>query len=69
MLIRVMYGDGRFDMVRNDTLDILIANMKIKKIRRASGWVDVERDEVRKSLGAPWGGAERRAPWPINNEF
>ena len=66
MLVRVMYGDGRFDMVRNDMLDILIANMKIKKIRRASGWVDAERDQVRQSLGAPWEGEERRAPWPLH---
>ncbi len=66
MLIRVMYEDGRFDMVRNDMLDILVANMKIKKIRRASGWVDVERDQVRQSLGVPWEGQERRAPWPLH---
>ncbi len=66
MLIRVMYGDGRFDMVRNDMLDILVANMKIKKIRRASGWVDVERDEIRQSLGVPWDGLEQRAPWPMH---
>ncbi len=66
MLIRVMYGDGRFDMVRNDMLDILVANMKIKKIRRASGWVDVERDEIRHSLGVPWDGLEQRAPWPMH---
>ena len=66
MLIRVMYEDGRFDMVRNDILDILMANMKIKKIRRGTGWVDVGRDEVRQSLGIPWDGEERRAPWPIN---
>ena len=66
MLIRVMYGDGRFDMVRNDMLDILVANMKIKKIRRSSGWVDVERDEIRQSLGVPWDGPEQRAPWPLH---
>ncbi len=64
MLIRVMYEDGSFDMVRNDMLDILVANLKVKKIRRASGWVDVENDETRRSLGRPWEGPERRAPWP-----
>ena len=65
MLVRVMYGDGRFDMVRNDMLDILIANMKVQKIRRACGWVDVGRDQVRHSLGESWEGPERRAPWPL----
>jgi hypothetical protein len=64
VFIRVMYGDGRFDMVRNDMLDILVANMKVKKIRRASGWVDLERDQIRQGLGATWEGPERRAPWP-----
>ncbi|MCF6179251.1 MAG: hypothetical protein L3J63_07665 [Geopsychrobacter sp.] len=64
MLVRVMYEDGRFDMVRNDMLDILVANMKVRKIRRSSGWIDVERDQVRHSLGIPWSGDERRAPWP-----
>jgi hypothetical protein len=61
-----MYKDGRFDMVRNDMLDILVANMKVSKIHRASGWVDVERDpeHVRRSLGRSWNGDERRAPWP-----
>jgi hypothetical protein len=61
-----MYEDGRFDMVRNDMLDILIANMKIKKIRRVNGWVDTERDPIRQSLGVAWDGLERRAPWPVN---
>jgi len=64
MLVRVMYEDGRFDMVRNDMLDILVANMKVRKIRRASGWIDVAHDRVRRSLGLPWSGEERRAPWP-----
>ena len=66
MLVRVMYADGRFDMVRNDILDILVANMKVKRIRRASGWVDVEEGPVRKGLGSNWIGDERRAPWPDN---
>jgi len=66
VLIRVMYEDGRFDMVRNDMLDILVANMKIKKIRRASGWVDIERDVVRKMFNPAWDGLERRAPWPLH---
>ncbi|WP_020677338.1 GSU3473 family protein [Geopsychrobacter electrodiphilus] len=64
MLVRVMYDDGRFDMVRNDMLDILVANMKVRKIRRATGWIDVDRAQIRQSLGKPWGGEERRAPWP-----
>ena len=64
MLVRVMYEDGRFDMVRNDILDILVANLKVKKIRRASGWVDVEEGQIRHGMGTAWDGEERRAPWP-----
>ena len=64
MLVRVMYEDGSFDMVRNDMLDILVANLKVKKIRRNTGWVDVESGQIRKSLGNEWDGQERRAPWP-----
>lgn len=66
MLVRVMYEDGIFDMVRNDVLDILVANKRVKKIRRSSGWVDVESDPIRNSLGKNWSGPERRAPWPKN---
>lgn len=66
MLVRVMYEDGSFDMVRNDMLDILVANLRVKKIRRNSGWVDVDSGEIRNSLGRAWSGPERRAPWPEN---
>lgn len=64
MHVRVMYEDGSFDMVRNDMLDIMVANLRIKKIRRNTGWVDVENDQIRTSLGEEWNGQERRAPWP-----
>ncbi len=64
MLVRIMYEDGSFDMVRNDMLDILVANQRVKKIRRQSGWIDVESGQIRHSLGKPWDGLERRAPWP-----
>lgn len=64
MLIRIMYGDGSFDMVRNDMLDILVANMKVRKIRRSGGWVDLDSGQTRHSLGKHWEGHERRAPWP-----
>lgn len=64
MLVRVMYEDGSFDMVRNDMLDILVANMKVKRIRRSSGWIDVEHDRIRQGVGEPINGEERRAPWP-----
>ncbi len=64
MLVRVMYEDGSFDMVRNDMLDILVANLKVKKIRRTSGWVDVDHDQIRRGFSTEWQGEERRAPWP-----
>lgn len=67
MMIRVIYTNGTYDMVRNDILDILIANQRVKKFRRTSGWIDVEADTARLRVGSnpDWEGAERRTPWPM----
>lgn len=66
MMIRVMYVNGDYDMVRNDVLDILVANQRVKKFKRTSGWVDVEQESNRLRVGSNsyWDGLERRAPWP-----
>ena len=39
MLIRVIYHDGRQDMVLAEELDELIAGGKIRQFLRSSGWV------------------------------
>ena len=66
MMIRVMYQNGDYDIVRNDVLDILVANHRVKKFMRTSGWVDVDRDVSQLRVGSNpyWEGDERRTPWP-----
>ena len=49
MSIRVMYTNGKTGMVENYQLDDLIASGKIKKFRRADGWVSVDIDPIRKT--------------------
>lgn len=69
MMIRVMYPNGDFDMVRGDVLDILLARNRVKKFMRSSGWIDPERDRVslRRGSASGWRGAERRASY--QNQF
>ena len=60
MMIRVMYSDGRFDMVKPELLDSLIKEQVVTSFKRASGWAVVGRDPIRNSGRANYGGAERR---------
>jgi hypothetical protein len=64
MMIRVMYPTGDYDMVRNDVLDLLVAEHRVKKFLRAGGWVDLDRDAARLRSGSSpaWQGGERRTP-------
>ena len=47
MLIKVMYRDRKFDMVKPEILNELIASKKIKKFKRAEGWTDVDTAPLR----------------------
>jgi len=49
MSIKVMYTNGKTGMVENYQLDDLITSGKIKKFRRADGWVSVGIDPIRKT--------------------
>jgi len=66
MMIRVMYNDGRFDMVKPDRLDDLIEKEVVTSFKRSTGWVVVGRDPIRNSGRADYGGAERRVE-PAHN--
>ncbi len=70
-LISVVYLDGTESVVSNDVLDVLIATGRIKKFKRADGWVDVDfsDDKLRhyQSEGK-YAGPERRAPWPEKSQ-
>ncbi len=60
MMIRVMYSDGRFDIVKPNLLDDLIERDVITSFKRSTGWAVVGRDPIRSSDRAEYGGAERR---------
>lgn len=61
MLIRVMYSDGRFDMVNPGMLDNLLERQTVTSFKRGNGWAVVGRDPIRSSSRAGYGGQERRA--------
>jgi len=64
MMIRVMYPNGKYDMVREDLLDLLVAKRQVKRFRRSSGWIDVEGDaeQLRNDPRYYWLGDDRRTP-------
>lgn len=49
MLLRVIYPDGKQDMVKDVYLDHLIETKKIKAFKRSSGWAILGVDFVRDS--------------------
>ncbi|MEJ2492339.1 MAG: hypothetical protein P8Y91_02345 [Desulfuromonadales bacterium] len=59
-MIRVMYTDGRFDMVKPEMLDLLLAKHSVSSFKRDSGWAVVGRDPLRGNSNGPYSGAERR---------
>ncbi len=59
MLLKVMYQNDKYDMVRPSLLNELISSKKIKKFYRSGEWADIERDPIRGSVGS-YLGPERR---------
>ena len=62
MMIRVLYSDGRFDMVKPDMLDTLLNRQIVSSFKRNSGWAVVGRDAIRSSSRGNYRGRERRLP-------
>jgi len=60
MLIRVMYDDGRFDMVNQDVLDDLLNQQILTGFKRKEGWAIIGRDPLRCSNRDVYQGMERR---------
>lgn len=50
MMIHVKYKDGTVSQVHKHTLQELILSKKIEQFRRASGWVDIEKDPIRRQV-------------------
>lgn len=62
MLIRVMFDDGRFDMVKPFLLDGLLEEQKLTSFMRSDGWTVVGRDFIRNgNKSQRHQGVERRA--------
>lgn len=63
MMIRVVYHDGRYDMVKRWAFETLLAQRKIQGFRRSSGWVRIDRDPLRGSRRTlDYQGEDRRVP-------
>lgn len=60
MMIRVMYSDGNFDIVKPGFLDRLIGEEAITSFKRSEGWIVLGRDPVRGSRNHDYAGPERR---------
>lgn len=60
MLIRVRYSAGKIEQVAPKKLQKLIDKRKIVQFMRASGWVTVGFDAIRRREQKPYAGPERR---------
>ena len=62
MLIRVMYDNGLFDMVKPQLLDTLLETKKLSGFKRTNGWAVVGRDAIRSNRRSQsFQGRDRRA--------
>ncbi|WP_432822324.1 GSU3473 family protein [Trichloromonas sp.] len=61
-MIRVLYHDGRYDMVKRWTLEMLIEQNRIQGFRRANGWVRIGKDKLRAPMSSKSREDERRVP-------
>lgn len=61
MLIRILYLNNNYDMVKLFYLDELIVLRKIKKFLRSDGWATIGLDPIR-GMGGSYNGPERRKP-------
>lgn len=60
MLIRVKYLDDRFDMVRPEIFDHLLASGKILEFERRDGWVMPGATALRSKNKNGYSGSDRR---------
>ena len=50
VLIHVKYLDNGYDMVKKNVLDTLIESNKVVEFKRATGWVRIGVDPIRKTM-------------------
>ena len=66
MLIRVVYKNGKFDMVKPFILDGLISSGKLKNFFRSGGWIIIGVHSMR-GTGGVYEGPERRKTFEYAN--
>jgi hypothetical protein len=59
MMVRVMYTDNSYDLVKVTQLDGLIISGRVAKFLRAEGWVTIGLDPIRTNSRA-YAGQDRR---------
>lgn len=62
MLVRVVYKNGKYDMVKPGLLNGLIYENKIERFQRSRQWAVIGRDNIRISKDRLYAGPERRLP-------
>jgi len=60
MMIRIMYSNGAFDIVKPERLDLLLEENALLSFKRSDGWAVVGRDPMRASSRTRYKGPERR---------
>lgn len=60
MLIRIVYADGRYDLVKPFKLDALLAENQVRMFFRGGRWVTVGQDALRRSRLSSYSGTNRR---------
>lgn len=60
MLIRILYTEGGFDMVKPERLDLLLEEQLLTSFKRSDGWAVVGRDPIRRTTKPDYSGPERR---------
>lgn len=60
MLIRIVYEDGRYDLVKPFKLDALLSENKIRMFLRSGRWVMVGKDALRRNRLTAYSGGDRR---------
>jgi len=60
MMIRIMYNNGAFDIVKPERLDALLEENVLLSFKRSDGWAVVGRDPIRAASRTSYQGPERR---------
>jgi hypothetical protein len=60
MMIRIMYNDGNFDIIKPGLLNALIEKEAITSFKRSDGWIVIGRDPIRRGGNRAYAGPERR---------